>query len=268
MSFSPDGSRIVTGSGTRRRRCGTRGPARTRSTSRGTPRRQCGSFSPDGARIVTGSGDGTAKVWDARTGTPVTSRGTRGRQFGVAFRPDGARIVTGSRDRTAKVWDARTGTPLLASRGTRMCARSASVQPGRDADRHRQWDATAKVWDARTGTEILTLKGHTTLGIPAGLHAPGGLIEDPPLEGVIRRDSAPTAADRHRQLGPDGEGVGRADRCPTPHLKGHTLDLFGEFLPGRHRIVTGSADGTAKVWDAQSGAHALRSRATRHRSLR
>ena len=56
----------------------------------------------------------------------------------VAFSPDGTRIVTGSEDKTAKVWDARTGTPLLELKGHTDRVHERGVQPGRNADRHRQ----------------------------------------------------------------------------------------------------------------------------------
>ena len=121
VAFSPDGTRIVTGS---RDQTAKVWDART-----GTPllelkghtgRVSDVAFSPDGTRIVTGSADGTAKVWDARTGTALLElKGHTGAVTSVAFSPDGTRIVTGSRDRTAKVWDARTGTPCSNSRATR-----------------------------------------------------------------------------------------------------------------------------------------------------
>ena len=72
MSFSPDGTRIVTGSEDK--------TAKVWDARTGTPlldlKGHTGevvsvSFSPDGTRIVTGSDDKTAKVWDARTGTPL-----------------------------------------------------------------------------------------------------------------------------------------------------------------------------------------------------
>ena len=57
----------------------------------------------------------------------------------VSFSPDGTRIVTGSGDGTAKVWDARTGTALLELKGHTGDGDERVVQPGRHADRHRQW---------------------------------------------------------------------------------------------------------------------------------
>src|SRR5262249_29029428 len=70
VAFSPDGSRIVTGSNDQ--------TAKVWEARTGAPQLDLKghtswvvslAFSPDGMRIVTGSYDHTAKVWDARTGT-------------------------------------------------------------------------------------------------------------------------------------------------------------------------------------------------------
>ena len=207
-----------------------------------------------------------------------TLYGHTGGVLSVAFQPDGTRIVTGSLDQTAKVWDARTGTPLLELKGHTGGCWSVAFQPGRHADRHRQCttrrrrcgtrstgtplarlkghtggvtsvafspdgtrivtgseDRTAKVWDARTGTPLLELKGHTgrvaSVAFQPGRHA-----------------------DRHRQLRQDGEGVGRADRHAPARTQGaHGPGDGVAFSPDGTRIVTGSGDKTAKVWDARTG---------------
>jgi hypothetical protein len=100
-SFSPDGSRILTGS-----RDGTARvwDARTR-TSLFEWKGQAdvagsGSFSPDGSRVVIGGEDGTAKVWDARTGAPLLElRGHRGSVWSAWFSPDGRFIALMVRNR-------------------------------------------------------------------------------------------------------------------------------------------------------------------------
>ncbi len=119
VSFSPDGTRIVTGSDDRTAKVWD---ARTGTALLELKGHTGGvtsvSFSPDGTRILTGSGDETAKVWDARTGTALLElKGHTGGVSSVSFSPDGTRILTGSGDRTAKVWDARTGTALLELKG-------------------------------------------------------------------------------------------------------------------------------------------------------
>ena len=108
MSWSPDGTRLATGSDGwdgegvgRGRRPGTAHPqgayGRVRSVS----------WSPDGTRLATGSPDGTAKVWDAAGGRELlTLKGHAGEVSSVSWSPDGTRLATGSDDGTAKVWDA------------------------------------------------------------------------------------------------------------------------------------------------------------------
>jgi hypothetical protein len=66
-SFSPDGSRIVTGSYDKTAKVWVAQSGADVLTLKGhTSQVISASFSPDGSRIVTASVDGTAKVWDAR----------------------------------------------------------------------------------------------------------------------------------------------------------------------------------------------------------
>jgi len=70
-SFSPDGTRIVTGSGDKTAKVWDAKTGAEVLTLKGhTDAVVAASFSPDGTRIVTGSHDNTAKVWDSR---PLTA---------------------------------------------------------------------------------------------------------------------------------------------------------------------------------------------------
>jgi WD40 repeat protein len=107
-SFSPDGSRVVTGSLDQTARVWDAKSGAEVVTLKGhTGVVNSASFSPDGSRIVTGSSDSTAKVWDAESGAEVlTLKGHYARVTSASFSPDGSRVVTGSWDRTARIWDA------------------------------------------------------------------------------------------------------------------------------------------------------------------
>ena len=140
-SFSPDGTRIVTGSEDKTAkvwdaRTGD-APARTeRAHERGDERVVQPGRHADRHRQLGPDGEGVGR---AGRGRPCSNSKAHGASVSSAsFSPDGTRIVTGSEDKTAKVWDARTGTPLLELKGHTGRCDERVVQPGRDADRHRQ----------------------------------------------------------------------------------------------------------------------------------
>ncbi|KAG2069071.1 hypothetical protein BDR04DRAFT_1157151, partial [Suillus decipiens] len=116
VSFSPDGTRIVTGSQDQTVRLWDAATGQpVGEPLRGhTEEVSSVSFSPDGTRIVSGSWDQTVRLWDAATGQPVGEplRGHTSRVWSVSFSPDGTRIVSGLRDQTVRLWDAATGQPV------------------------------------------------------------------------------------------------------------------------------------------------------------
>jgi serine/threonine protein kinase len=102
VAFSPDGTRIVTGSGDNTAKVWDARTGTTQLELKGhTSAVSSVAFSPDATRIVTGSFDNTAKVWDARNGTPLLElKGHTGQVLSVAFSTDSTRMMTGSDDHT------------------------------------------------------------------------------------------------------------------------------------------------------------------------
>jgi WD40 repeat protein len=108
VSFSPDGSRLVTASRDH--------DARIWDTASGRPLRLLqghfgivngAQFSPDGRWVVT-AGPRAAGLWDARSGFLVLRlRGHRGPVNSAAFDPSGRMIVTGGADGTVRTYVCR-----------------------------------------------------------------------------------------------------------------------------------------------------------------
>jgi WD40 repeat protein len=109
-SVSPDGKRIVSGSGDKTIRIWD---AET-GVQMGEPLRghtdsvEAVAISPDGKHIVSGSTDNTIRVWDVETGAQVGEplRGHTQWVTSVAISPDGKRIVSGAWDSFIRIWSA------------------------------------------------------------------------------------------------------------------------------------------------------------------
>ena len=220
------------------------------STPRGAQEVTCVAVLSNG-NIVSGSSDRTLMMWDASSGeclktlhghtssarrrrpaaprVDCSSAPRRAQVLCVAALPNGnCYIVSGSWDRTLKVWDASSGECLQTLRGhTGVARRRRPVE--RRVDRSStprraqvlcvavlpngrvvsgSRDNTLKVWDASSGECLQTLRGHT---------------------GVARRRRP---VER------------RVDRSSTPR---RAQVLCVAVLPNG-RVVSGSDDGTLKVW--------------------
>ena len=156
VAFSPDGKRIVSGSGDQTVKVWNAQTGQEPLTLKGhTGWVLSVCFSPDGKRIVSGSGDQTMKVWIAQTGQQTLSfkghtlraiplpaleqlpvflapflKGYARWVTSVAFSSDGKCIVSGSGDQRVKVWDAQTGPEALKLDQARLLRLASPIRSG------------------------------------------------------------------------------------------------------------------------------------------
>jgi WD40 repeat protein len=252
-AFSPDGARLVTGTGENyayRRE----GEARVWDVRTGLPmsapmRHETGithaTFSPDGRWIATAGYDKTARVWDAARGAPVAVLRHNAAVNHVAFDATSRRIVTASEDRTVQVWDRATGTPLGTAwrhtQNVRMAIFSADGMFVATAseDYHTGF---ARVWGVDSGTERfppLRFADHLNQVVWS---PDGSRLATAASDGVARVWDAVTGT----PLTPPLEH----GRGPSSLFKDQVGVTSVAFSPDGRWLATGGANGMARVWDA------------------
>ena len=232
VAFSPDGTRVATGS-----RDGT---ARVFDVASGTEisrldhDRAVGAvaFSPDGTRVATGSSDASARVFDVASGTEI-SRLDHDRAVGaVAFSPDGTRVATGSSDASARVFDAASGTEI--SRLNHLDAVSAvAFSPDGSLLATASSDASARIFDAATSTEVSCLNHDRAVGAVA--FSPDGTRV------------ATGSSDARARIFDTVTGV------ELNRLNHRDAVSAVAFSPDGSLLAIGSRDGSARVFDAITG---------------
>jgi WD40 repeat protein len=171
-SLSPDGSRVVSTSGSVAVQVWDANTGADLVAIKGHDRLpQSVSFSRDGARIATAGSDGTARVWDAKTGAELLSlKGHTAGLFSASFNSDGSRVVTVSQDGTARVWDAEKGAEVPPMKGHTSAMLDASFYLDGSQVVTASADGMVRVWDTQTGAESRAWRVAKDLDIPSSLY--------------------------------------------------------------------------------------------------
>ncbi|KAB5589367.1 Lissencephaly-1 [Ceratobasidium theobromae] len=242
VAFSPDGTRIVSGSSDNTIRVwdGQTGKMLLDPLQGHTRSVWSVAFSPDGTRIVSGSFDETIRVWDGQTGKMMLGplQGHTSWVNSVAFSSDGTRIVSGSSDNTLRVWDGQTGKMVLDPlQGHTGSVNSVAFSPDGTRIISGSSDETIRVWDGQTGKMVLDpLQGHTNSVNSVAFSSDGTRIVSGSDDKTIR------------------VWDGQTGKMVLDPLQGHTRRVRSvAFSPDGTRIVSGSDDKTIRVWDGQTG---------------
>jgi WD40 repeat protein len=274
VGFSPDGTLIVLTVGKAAHVLDAKSGREIAVLTGHTDAVSQAAFSRDGTRIVTASADKTARVWEVPSGRQIAVlAGHAGSVLDAAFDAEGLRIVTASDDRTARIWLAGTRKQIAILEGHSGEVTSAAFSmDGRrivtsDEEAARLWDAattarlsvilvptekrgvsraalspdgsrvvtaghnTARLWDAATGNEVATLAGH---------HRDVTTVE-------FSRDGSRilTSGDRTARVW-DAQTGSAAAVLEHP---GPGYVVSAAFSPDARHIVTGSDDGTVRIWE-------------------
>lgn len=236
LHFSPDGARYLIAAKSEAQLFDTRTGLRIAETMRHDDWISSAVFSPDGTRILTASLDTNARLWDAATGVGV---GEIMRHAGPVqeafFSQDGRRLVTTTeisdeRDVRGAVrfWDGQTGLPLSAPMDGAGSIQSASLsQDGELLLITRNLSRQATLWnvDGKRIDENISADGN--------LRSAHFLKSKNKI--VLSSDQVSIWNVRFRHLRHEGTV--------------HTAILSHDGMTA----LTASADGTARLWDRNTG---------------
>jgi WD40 repeat protein len=191
-------------------------------------------FSPDRKSILTGSDDKTARLWDTATGQEIQKFvGHMGIVITVGFSPDGKQILTGSEDKTLRLWDIETGQEL--NQWFLEEPVTAFTADGAYAVGYSETGNANYVWDTRTLTKTQRFS----------------------YSGAPWRYATRFSSDGKYLLAAYGKEIVFSDVTSGQELqvfRGHTDSIKGlDLSPNGKYILSGSADGTARLWDVKTG---------------
>ncbi|KAJ3615987.1 hypothetical protein Zmor_012141 [Zophobas morio] len=165
--FSPDGKRLVSGSGDT--------TVRFWDLNTNLPDKVCKghsnwvlfvSWSPDGLKLASGGMDNEIYIWNGASGAQL-GKALRGHQKYITclswepfhVNPKCERLASSSKDTTLRVWNTSTGICEYTLSGHTMSV-TCVAWGGQGLIYSASQDRTIKVWKAETGSLCYTLKGH------------------------------------------------------------------------------------------------------------
>lgn len=184
-------------------------------------------------RLVTGDGKGAVRFWNVDTGEMVGKPFVLGDHVEIlALSPDERRLIASSLScDTVALWDTSSGT-LLHRETTKDLVVSGFVFTRDSTTLFTQEVGGLRRWDTATGKPLETLKAETFAAV---------------LDSTQNRIATGGFRGQVQVL-----DVGAVRR--STEWVGHPRDINAlAFSPDGKFLLTGSRDGTARLWDPQTG---------------
>jgi WD40 repeat protein len=230
------------------------------------------SWNHDGSKIASTSTDGKVRIWNAINGILLlVLSGHTACTHSAFWNNDSTKIVSASADNTIKIWNVSTGKLLKSLEGHSRPVQTASWNHDESLIVSASADKTIKIWDGKTNELLQTLKGHSAAVHSVIWNRDGSRILSGSNDGSMRIWNAvsgqiqeivsETAGLRtvawhpdERRIASGGERIQVWKGWKKEARKKSHWSRLSEWNPvDSTRIISGSEDGTIKIWDGKKG---------------
>ena len=207
-------------------------------------------FSPDGRQFITGSADFTVKLWDVESGVEVQSyEGRSASVNSILYSPSGGYIISGSADSTVKMWDLMNAKQdkVLSSHSEEVSSVALSSDGRKIVS--LAYDKRMVLWDAEKKQKLRDVRDD--------LYSAGSVAFSPNDNYIIigKGLKSPKLIDLESGL-EVREYKGKAHFYlykggGAQKEEARFTILSAAFSPDGRHIVSGTDDGTLRLWESK-----------------